>query len=123
MASGVVLLIDTSREEALVALARGESALAERRWQQVPRTGRQVLEGIQALLGEQGLSLADIDRMAVHTGPGRWQAALRAGVTVANVLAYAAEAELVLVSGSDLGSMIREAMTAAPVAAVRVRYE
>jgi tRNA A37 threonylcarbamoyladenosine modification protein TsaB len=54
-----------------------------------------VLLSIAALLSEQELGPKDIDRIAVHAGPARRTSALRAGVTVANLLASSAGISLV----------------------------
>ena len=115
----MLLLIDTSREEALVALIRGGHVIAERRWHSGPAAGREVLEKIRELLDEAAVSLADIDRIAVHAGPAKRSSALRAGVTVANLLAYAGGAELVSIIGAG---MAQQALAAAPVGFVVPQY-
>lgn len=118
----VVLIVDTSGEKAFVALVRDSNIVVERAWTSSPDAGRRVLEVVDELLEEAGLKLEEIDRIGVGAGPGRHYSALRAGVTVADLLAYANGAEIVQLTSSDRSGLICEACVAKPVKAVLLKY-
>lgn len=61
------------------------------------RTARSLAPALAELLAGAGLRAADLDRVAVTTGPGSFTG-LRIGVTAAKTLAYAAGAECVAVN-------------------------
>jgi tRNA A37 threonylcarbamoyladenosine modification protein TsaB len=106
----------------LIALMQDGAVIGERRWQSEPGAGRQVLAEVQELLVEGGLELADVGRIAVSAGPAKRTSALRAGVTVANLLAYGSGAALVQVAGESVADIIREAQEAALVDMVVPKY-
>jgi len=119
----LVLVIDTSGEKAFVALVRDGDVVGERTWEVSWDAGRQVLNVVDELLEGAGLKLEEIDRIGVGAGPGRHYSALRAGVTVANLLAYASGAEMVQLTSLDKSGLVSEACVAKPVKAVLPRYD
>jgi tRNA threonylcarbamoyladenosine biosynthesis protein TsaB len=93
-----VLALETSGRLGSVAIAeaRGEEAdvIAERRLPEGQRTARSLLPCIEALLDEHSWRPADVEMIAVTTGPGSFTG-LRIGVVAAKTLAYATGAKLV----------------------------
>ena len=96
----VVLAFDTATPATAVALLAGDERLEERH---LPGPGERpghtsrLLPLARGLLERAGLGFADVDRVAVGTGPGTFTG-LRIGVATARALAQAASAELVGVS-------------------------
>src|SRR5687767_9184248 len=90
----ITLTIDTTRAEATVMLRRGQVILGKRQVEILPTLSRSLLGAIEELLVQQNLLVGAIDRIVVAAGPAVRTSALRAGVTVANLLAYAGGAEL-----------------------------
>lgn len=95
-----ILAFDTATAATAVALLTGETA-AERRHDPAPgeRPGHvsEVLPLAAQLLDAAGLTFADVDRIAVGTGPGTFTG-LRIGVATARALAQGSGAELTGVS-------------------------
>ena len=118
----LVLIIDTSGEKAFVALVRDGDVVGERTWEVSWDAGRQVLNVVDELLEGAGLKLEEIDRIGVGAGPGRHYSALRAGVTVGSILAYAVGAEMTQLTSSDKSGLVSEAGAAKPVKALRPKY-
>lgn len=116
-----VLLINTSQPEATVALARDKEILAQRQWPRTPAIGGQLLVAINDLLHEHGWQLHNLDRIAVHTGPGA-TSALRQGAITAAMLAYTTGAQLVGVSGDDMTQLLDAAITGEPQTAIHPDY-
>ena len=79
----MILAFDTATDTATSALVRDGEVLGER----VSRAVR-ILDDIDALLAEAGLSRADVGRIAVGTGPGSYTG-LRMGLITARTLAFA----------------------------------
>jgi tRNA threonylcarbamoyladenosine biosynthesis protein TsaB len=100
---GVILAFDTATPATVVAVvadavrseARHDPEPGER-----PQHVQQLLPMAARLLEEAGLRFADVDRIAVGTGPGTFTG-LRIGVATARALAQASGAELVGVSTLD----------------------
>lgn len=120
--NNLILVIDTSGEKAFVALIREGDVVGERTWEASWDAGRRVLEVVDELLEEAGLKLEEIDRIGVGVRPGRHYSALRAGVTVANLLAYAGGVEMFQLTSSDKSALVREACVAKPVKVVLPKY-
>lgn len=119
----MLLLIDTSKKEAWVALIKEDKIIVERKWSTDPHLGVQLLEVIDELLMDVGgdSERQVLKRIAVHKGPGSHMA-LRAGVVTAQIMADQLKCELVEVDGTNQLEMIRQAQLADPVSVVRPKY-
>jgi len=96
-----LLALDTSTAWASVALYDGRSVLAEETWRAQRRHGDELFPSIERLLGQARASLADVDRVAVATGPGSFTG-LRVAIAAAQGIARGAGAALVGVSTLDV---------------------
>ena len=96
-----VLGLDTATPATVVALLRADGAAFEERHdpgaEQRPGHATKVLELVEAVLAGSGCSFADLDRIAVGTGPGSFTG-LRIGVATARGLGQARGIEVVGVS-------------------------
>lgn len=94
-----ILAIDTVSEQCSVSLMRGASVY--RRSEHAPRLhGELVLPWIRELLEESGIGLADLDRLAVDTGPGSFTG-VRIGISLAQGLSMGLNRPLAAVSSLD----------------------
>ncbi len=84
--TGVELGIDTASADASLALRRGGSVLALRRWRVETTLSRELLAELGALLEGAGVRRGEIARVAVCSGPGAYTA-LRTGVATGQGLA------------------------------------
>ena len=89
----VVLTIDISRPEARVSIVRDGIELGFRQWQVDRTLGRRILEELSQVLDEHNLSMSDLTKIELHQGSDQ-SSALRAGVVVANFLAYSIPCEI-----------------------------
>jgi tRNA threonylcarbamoyladenosine biosynthesis protein TsaB len=94
-----LLAIDTSAEQASIALYDGEH-FADLSWPAGRDQTVSVLEQIDHLLSLNKLSIADLAAIGVATGPGMFNG-LRVGMSVAKGLAYSASLPLIGVSTLD----------------------
>src|SRR5438552_7181988 len=78
----IELGIDTASQVLAVAVLDGERVLAERRWQLATTTSKELLAGIEAVLGEASIDRDAIEAIAVDIGPGGYTG-LRTGVATA----------------------------------------
>lgn len=92
----LLLVLDTSGPAGTVALARGETMLAERRFDLHQKHAQVLLPGIRDLLAEAGAAARDVNIVGVSEGPGSFTG-LRVGVMCAKTLAYATGARLVAI--------------------------
>lgn len=88
-----ILIIETSGQPGVVALAAGEQLLGERRLNEARRHARDLAPMLSALLAEQGWQARDLEGIFVSRGPGSYTG-LRVGVMSAKTLAYATGARL-----------------------------
>ena len=95
MAAPVILAIDTATELCSVAVLRGERAIA--RTENVgQKHSDRVLPLVDALLGEAGLRMTEIDAFAFGAGPGSFTG-LRIACGVVQGLAYASNRPVIAV--------------------------
>ncbi len=87
------LAIETSQKTGTLALFENERLLAEFELAAGQRTAASLAVGLRKLLDQHKLQAADLDLVAVASGPGSFTG-LRVGVTAAKTLAYAAGAEV-----------------------------
>jgi len=100
MVSGVILVLDTATRTPVVALARPDGTLvAERRWQSHHRHGEELLQHLDEMLGEAGVSRQDLTGVVVGTGPGSFTG-LRIGLATAKTIAYTLALPIVGVSST-----------------------
>lgn len=96
-----LLALDTSTAWASVALYDGREVLAEETWRAQRRHGDELFPTIERVLTNARASLADVDRVAVATGPGSFTG-LRIAIAAAQGIARGAGAALVGVSTLDV---------------------
>ena len=118
----MILLIDTSKREAVVALIDGNAVSAKRTWQADETLGVKLLEAIDEVLKEASATKKDLTRIAVHAGPGHFMA-LRTGIVTAQTLAQTFVSELVSVSSDELVMLISEALDAKPTRTIKPQYD
>lgn len=86
--SGLLLAIETSTEEGVVALGRFDGGLiAQDRWPAGHAHGERLLGSIEKVLAEAGSSLPEVGAILVGIGPGSFTG-LRVGLAVAKGLAF-----------------------------------
>jgi len=94
-----ILGIDTSSRFNTIGLISGNQILADFTWESRDSLQKIILN-IDLVLRNGGLTLADVDRLAVGLGPGSWTG-VRVGVTVGKILAYAMNKPICGVSSLD----------------------
>jgi tRNA threonylcarbamoyl adenosine modification protein YeaZ len=91
----MILVIDTSTQTSIVALARTDGALAaEQRWHSRHRHGEELLERIDQLLRDAQIGKAELTAVVVGTGPGSFTG-LRIGLATAKTIAYSLDVPIV----------------------------
>lgn len=96
--AGRTLLLDTSGPSTTAAVAEGGALLAAATVREPPLT--HLHEVVRGLLAGLDLRIADLERIAVVTGPGSWTG-LNIGVTAAKTLAQVLAVPLVPLSSLD----------------------
>jgi tRNA threonylcarbamoyladenosine biosynthesis protein TsaB len=94
-----ILGIDTSSRFNTIGLINGDQILADFTWESRDSLQKIILN-IDLVLRKGGLTLADVDGLAVGIGPGSWTG-VRVGVTVSKILAYATNKPICGVSSLD----------------------
>lgn len=84
----MLLALDTSTQYASLALAEGETLLAELNWRVGQRHGSETLARARWLLREQGVAMSALTAVAVALGPGSFNG-VRVAVATAKTLAFA----------------------------------
>ena len=95
-----ILSVDTSGRFDAVALVDGHRTLAEFVGQARNSSLQDIILSIGIVLGKGGLTLAEVDGLAVGIGPGFWTG-MRVGLTVGKILAYATGKPLCGISSLD----------------------
>ena len=94
-----ILGIDTSSRSNTIGLISGNQILADFTWESRDSLQKIILN-IDLVLRKGGLTLADVDGLALGIGPGSWTG-VRVGVTVGKTLAYAMNKPICGVSSLD----------------------
>lgn len=89
----MLLAIDTSTNYACLALADGDTLLAELNWRVGRQHGSETLDRIRALLRDQRATMSQLDGIAVALGPGSFNG-VRVAVAIAKSLSFALGAPL-----------------------------
>ncbi|WP_026370996.1 tRNA (adenosine(37)-N6)-threonylcarbamoyltransferase complex dimerization subunit type 1 TsaB [Kallotenue papyrolyticum] len=97
----MLLAIDTSTDDAGIALYDDGRVLAECAWHSGRRHAEQVLPLIDTLLRQLDATPADLRGLAVALGPGSWSG-LRVGLSLAKAIALARQVPLVGVPTLDV---------------------
>lgn len=96
--SRLLLVLDTATRTPVLGLAEMDGRLlATRRWESRHRQGEQLLDELDGLLAEAGVTARDLAGTCVGIGPGSFTG-LRIGLATAKVLAYSLRLPLVGVS-------------------------
>ena len=95
-----ILLLDSARSEALLAISTGERVLAEQR-EQGQRFSAHWPRLLQNLLDEASLHLRDLNALAVVSGPGSFTG-VRVGLALSLGLAEAVGLPIITVSALEL---------------------
>lgn len=99
--------------------------MAEKEWEGDKTLGVKLLEVIEEIFPTPSHSPSgrgrNVDRIAVHGGPGHFMAT-RTGVVTAQLLAQTWGVELVSVDGLGREEMIGQALEAEPVGVVQIAY-
>jgi len=116
-----LLVIDTAHPEARVVLVKDGDVVGTREWENGKQVGIDLLKYVDEVLDEIGIELDDVERIAVHVGPGGYSS-LRAGIVTAQMLAMTGEKELVEVVSGSIEEMAEEAVEHSPVEVITPRY-
>src|SRR5690242_1448561 len=98
------LALDTSTRQASVALCDEERLYGEYTWHVGNNHSVELLERIQRLLAEGGVSMSALDGVAVATGPGSFNG-VRVAVATAKTLAFALRKPLIGIGTLDVGAV------------------
>jgi tRNA threonylcarbamoyl adenosine modification protein YeaZ len=118
----MILLINTSVSPAAVALVHQEKLLDQRSVADGPTLSAHLLETIDTLLATSGVTWPQIERIAVHQGPGGYSR-LRVGAVTGVMLSLAHAKELVAVQGETMAEVIQAAHNQHLVNTVELRYQ
>lgn len=95
-----LLVIDTSTAEMSIALMEGNTLLAERNETVDRNHSNKLIPAIHELISSQGISMKDIEGIAVGRGPGSYTG-VRIGVTAAKTFAWSLRIPLIGVSSLE----------------------
>jgi tRNA threonylcarbamoyladenosine biosynthesis protein TsaB len=99
----MLLALDTSTNFAAIALADGDTLLAELNWRVGQRHGSETLERMRWLLSGQGVTMAQLDGFAVALGPGSFNG-VRVALATAKSMAFALDIPLYGVPTLDISA-------------------
>ena len=97
----MLLALDTSTRYASVALADGDRVVASHTWHSTYNHTTELMPAVAQLLESRGLTVAQLDGVAVALGPGGFSA-LRVGISAAKGLALVASKPIIGVGTLDL---------------------
>lgn len=97
----VLLALDTSTRQASIALCSEESLYGEYTWYVGNNHSVELLDRIQRLVAECGITMSQLDAIAVATGPGSFNG-VRVAVATAKALAFALQKPLIGISTLDV---------------------
>jgi tRNA threonylcarbamoyladenosine biosynthesis protein TsaB len=104
----MLLAVETTAAVATAALFRDGALVAEREADAEKKHAETVLPLIDALLEENGVSIAQVDLFAVDIGPGSFTG-VRIGVSIVNALAFATGKKIIPVDAlSVLAASVRQ---------------
>lgn len=96
-----VLSVDTSGRRGSAAIGRGQRIIAEINFSGVMRHSAELFTSIQALLRQSDRKPEDIKQLYITVGPGSF-AGLRIGVTMAKMMRFTNDIDIVAVSTMDV---------------------
>ena len=99
----LLLALDTSTRQASVALCSEERLYGEHTWQAGNNHSVEMLEHVQRLFAEGGVTLSAVEGLAVALGPGSFNG-VRVAVATAKTLAFALGKPLVGISTLEIGA-------------------
>ncbi len=91
-----ILALETTERLGTIAAANGDKLLTQLELHSKQRAAQSLAPGLKTLLGQAGWKPADVDLVAVTSGPGSFTG-LRIGITTAKTFAYAVGAEVIAV--------------------------
>jgi tRNA threonylcarbamoyladenosine biosynthesis protein TsaB len=97
----MILAVDTSTDEAGVAIMDGDSLLAEINWRAGGNHSRRLTPTIKQAIELAGVALTDVHAVAVAIGPGSFSG-IRVGLSAAKGLAFGLGVPLVGISTLDV---------------------
>ncbi len=97
----IVLGIDTATPRAGIAVVRGKNTLASLFTDGDKTHSETLLVSLVSLIGKAGITLGDVDLLALGLGPGAFTA-LRVGVTTVKALSYGLAVPVVGISTLDV---------------------
>jgi tRNA A37 threonylcarbamoyladenosine modification protein TsaB len=118
----LILLLNTGQPEVQVALIKDGEVISQRKWAGDRTVSTKALTAITELLIENQLTLTDITRVAVFSGPGHYSA-LRTGIVMGTMLVEATGAQLVSVTGETIEQLAHQAINGSVVEALDPVYQ
>ena len=86
-------LLTLTKTDAKLELLEGEKVIAEKKWQESRDLGRQLFEGIEALLSENNLNPEDVSDFRLETAVSDNFTSVKIAETVAKVYTWAVSEE------------------------------
>jgi tRNA A37 threonylcarbamoyladenosine modification protein TsaB len=121
MSKNLLLLLNTAGPTTIIALADTAGVLGSEQFVSSRFTSVELLQALDRLLVKNRRTLTEVQRIAVHPGPGHYSG-LRAGFITALMLAEAHDAEIVYIQSENAADMWKEALVAKPVAVPQPTY-
>jgi tRNA threonylcarbamoyladenosine biosynthesis protein TsaB len=112
----LLLALDTSTHQSSIALCSNEQFYAEQSWYSRNNHSVELLSNIQRLLADAGITMAQLDAIAVATGPGAFNG-VRVALATAKSLAFALRKPLVGIPTLDCIAL-RQQLWSGPICAL-----